>query len=62
MFRSSLSSIMLTWALERSSSGSWMSSYVPSTSDIVSICYAIIEFSEVLKYSFPSLKSYYPIK
>ena len=33
-----------------------MSSYVPSTSDIVSICNAVLEISEVLKYSFPSLK------
>ena len=38
-------------------SSSWMSSYVPSTSDIISICNAIVGFSEVLKYSFPSLKS-----
>ena len=37
-------------------SSSWMSSYVPSTSDIISICNAIVGFSEVLKYSFPSLK------
>ena len=35
----------------------WMSSYIPSTSDIISICNAIVGFSEVLKYSFPSLKS-----
>ena len=34
----------------------WMSSYIPSTSDIISICNAIVGFSEVLKYSFPSLK------
>ena len=43
-------------------SSSWMSSYIPSTSDIISICNAIFEISEVLKYSFPSLKSCYPIK
>ena len=43
-------------------SSSLMSSYIPSTSDIVSICNAVLEISEVLKYSFPSLKSYYPIK
>ena len=55
-FRSSLSSVMLTWASELSSSGSWMSLYVPSTNDVVSICNAVIGFSEVLKYSFPSLK------
>ena len=30
---------------------------VPSTSDIISICNAVVGFSEVLKYSFPSLKS-----
>ena len=30
-------------------SSSWMSSYVPSTSDIISICNAIVGFSEVLK-------------
>ena len=29
MFGSSLSSVMLTWTLEVSSSGSWMNSYVP---------------------------------
>ena len=33
-FRSSLSSVTLTWASKVSSSGSWMSSYVPSTSDM----------------------------
>ena len=43
-------------------SSSWMSSYIPSTSDIVSICNAVLEISEVLKYSFPSLKSYYLVK
>ena len=43
-------------------SSSWMSSYIPSTSDIVSICNVVLEISEVIKYSFPSLKSYYPIK
>ena len=43
-------------------SSSLMSSYIPSTSDIVSICNAVLEISEVLKYSFPSLKSCYPIK
>ena len=57
-----LSSVMLTWTLKISPSGSWMSLYVPSTSDIISICNAIFEISEVLKYSFPSLKSCYPIK
>ena len=43
-------------------SSSWMSSYVPLTSDIISICNAVLEISEVLKYSFSSLKSCYPIK
>ena len=33
-------------------SSSWMNLYVPSTSDIVSICNAVLEISEVLKYSF----------
>ena len=61
-FRTSVNSTMLAWALEISSSGSWMSSYVPSASDIVSICNAVVGISEVLKYSFPSLKSCYPIK
>ena len=40
----------------------WMSSYIPSTSDIISICNAILGISEVLKYSFHSLKSCYSIK
>ena len=62
MFRSSLSSVMLTWTLKVSSSGSWMNLYVPLTSDIISICNAVLEISEGLKYSFPSLKSCYPIK
>ena len=60
-FRSSLSSAMLTWTSEISPSGSWNSSFVPSTSDIISICNAVLEISEVLKYTFPSLKSCYPI-
>ena len=30
---------------------------VPLTSDIISICNAVHEISEVLKYSFPSVKS-----
>ena len=55
MFRSS-SSVMLIWALKISPSGSWNGSYVPLTNDIVSICNAVLEISEVLKYSFPSLK------
>ena len=43
-------------------SSSWMGLYVPLTSDIISICNAVLKNSEVLKYSFPSLKSCYPIK
>ena len=35
----------------------WMSSYIPSSSNIISICNAVPEISEVLKYSFPSPKS-----
>ena len=57
-----LSSVMLTWTSEIFSSGSLMNSYVPSTSNIISICNAVLGISEVLKYSFPSLKSCYPIK
>ena len=56
-FGASINSTTSAGASEKSSSGSWMSSYVPSTSDIVSICNAVLEISEALKYSFPSLKS-----
>ena len=62
VFGTSVNSATLAWASEISPSGSWMSSYVPSTSDVTSICNAVVGFSEVLKYRFPSLKSYYPIK
>ena len=62
MFETSVNSTTLVWALEISSFGSWISSYVPSTSDIISICNAVDGISEVLKYSFPSLKSRYLIK
>ena len=61
-FRSSLSFVMLTWASKVSLSGFWMKLYVPSTSDIICICNAVLEISEVIKYSFPLRKSYYPIK
>jgi len=61
-FGTSINSRMLVWTSEKSPSGSWMSSYVPSTSDMVSMCNAVDGFSEMLKYSFPSLKSCYPIK
>ena len=61
-FETLINSATLAWTSEISPSDSWMSSYVPSTSDIISICNAVLEISEVLKYSFPSLKSCYPIK
>jgi hypothetical protein len=61
-FETSVNSTTLVWASEISPSGSWISSYVPSTSNIIYICNAIVEISEVLKYIFPSLKSCYPIK
>ena len=54
-FGTSVNSAMLAWASEISPSGYWMSSYVPSTSDIISICNAVVEISEVLEYSFRSL-------
>ena len=55
-FGTSVNSTTLVWALEISSFGSWISSYVPSTSDIISICNAMVGISKVLKYSFPSLQ------
>ena len=57
-FGASVNSTMLAWASEISPSGSWMSSYVLSTNDVISICNAVVKISEVLEYSFPSLKSY----
>ena len=42
-FGTSVNSTILAWASEKSPSGSWMSSYVPSANDVVSICNAIIE-------------------
>ena len=36
-FETSVNSATLAWALEISPSGSWMSSYVPSASEVVSI-------------------------
>ena len=56
-FGTSVNSTMLAWASEISSSGSWMSSYVPSASDVISIRNAVVGISEVLEYSFHSLKS-----
>ena len=41
-FGTSVNSAMLDWALEKSPSDSWMSSYVPSANEVVSICNAII--------------------
>ena len=61
-FGTSVNSATLVWASEIFPSGSWISSYVPSTSDIISICNAVVGISEVLEYSFSSLKRYYPIK
>ena len=42
-FGTSVSSIILVRASELSPSGSWMSSYVPSVRDIVSICNAVVK-------------------
>ena len=41
-FGTSVILAVLAWASEKSPSGSWMSSYVPSAKDVVSICNAII--------------------
>ena len=38
----SVNSATLAWASEISPYGSWMSSYVPSASDVVSICNAVV--------------------
>ena len=54
-FGTLVNSATLAWTSEISPSGYWMSSYVPSTSDIISICNAVVEISEVLEYSFRSL-------
>ena len=51
-FGASVNSTTLAWVSEISLSGSWINSYVPLTSDIISICNAVIEISEVLEYSF----------
>ena len=43
-FEASVSSTMLAWASEeKSHSGSWVSSYVPSTSGVISIWNAKVE-------------------
>ena len=49
-FETSVNSATLVWASEIFPSGSWISSYVPSTSDIISICNVVVGISEVLKY------------
>ena len=41
-FGASVNLTILSWASEKSSSGSWMSSYVPSANEVVSICNAVI--------------------
>jgi len=41
-FGASINSTMLAWALEKSPSSSWISSYVPSANDVISICNAVI--------------------
>ena len=46
----------MTWASEIFPSGSWINPCIPLTNDIISICNAIVGISEVLEYSFPSLK------
>ena len=42
-FGTSVISTVLAWASEKSVSGSWMSSYVPSASEVVSICNVEVE-------------------
>ena len=54
-FGTSVNSTILAWDSEKSPSGSWISLYVPSASDVVSICNAVVGISEVFEYSFPSL-------
>jgi len=41
-FGTSVISAVLAWASEKSPSGSWMSSYVASANDVVSICNAVV--------------------
>ena len=41
-FETSVNSTMLAWASEKSPSSSLMSSYVPSASDVVSICNGVV--------------------
>ena len=42
-FGASVMLTVLTWASDKSPFGSWMSSYVPSASDVVSICNAMMK-------------------
>ena len=58
-FGTSVNSTTWVWASEIFPSGSWMNPCVPSTSDIISICNTIVKISEVLKYSFSSLNSWF---
>ena len=37
-FGDSVNSTTLAWALEKSPSDSWMSLYVPSANDVISLC------------------------
>ena len=41
-FGALVNSTTLAWASEKSPSGSWMNSYVPSSNDVVSICNAVV--------------------
>ena len=43
-----VSSTIFAWALEKSPSGSWVSSYVLSANGVISICNAIVAKSKVL--------------
>ena len=47
-FGASVSSTIFAWASEKSPSGSWVSSYVPSANGVISICNAIVGKSKIL--------------
>ena len=49
-FEASVSSTILAWASEKSPSGSWMSSYVPSANGVISIWNAIIRKTSKVLY------------
>ena len=51
-FGTSVNSATLVWASEIFPSGSWISLYVPSTSDIISICNAVVELVKCLSIAF----------